>query len=61
MIACAILHNICKDRKIPIPDDGDDEDEDDDNVEDQNQTKQVNDGRAQTGVMYRQQFAMTHF
>ena len=57
IVACAILHNICKARRIPEPvedhDDGDGEDED-------AHPPQWRD-LAQSGLAYRSQFTHLHF
>ncbi|XP_056016141.1 putative nuclease HARBI1 [Ostrea edulis] len=58
ILSCAILHNICKDRCIPCPQDHEDDGED----------QQVNvhvphifNNNGNDGLRYRQQFAETHF
>ncbi|XP_061184381.1 putative nuclease HARBI1 [Saccostrea echinata] len=68
VIACAVLHNICKDRQIPIPADDDDDDSNDEDDSDdyaQDHMQAGNDGAARgnniNGTLYRQQFAETHF
>ncbi|XP_062586830.1 putative nuclease HARBI1 [Saccostrea cucullata] len=70
VMACAVLHNICKDRQIPITDDDDNNDtsDDEDSGDDTAQGHHVqarNDGAARgnniNGILYRQQFAATHF
>nr|XP_034332395.1 putative nuclease HARBI1 [Crassostrea gigas] len=59
IVACCILHNICKDRQIPCPlDDGDLDDSQQDDGDGLNVQlgQNVNDG-----IRYRQLFAETHF
>lgn len=59
IVACCILHNICKDRQIPCPlDDGDL----DDNQQDDGDGLNVQLGQnVNDGIRYRQLFAETHF
>lgn len=55
IVACRILHNICKDRQIPCPLDGDlDDNQQDDGLNVQN-------GEQNDGIHYRHLFAETHF
>ncbi|KAL5019964.1 hypothetical protein ScPMuIL_002856 [Solemya velum] len=61
--ACAVLHNVCKDRHIPLPEEEDnlvENIDDNDAVDNQNV---INHGAAahQNGTLYRRQFANTHF
>ena len=53
IISCAVLHNICKDLNIPIPDDYPVIQEDDQNDDNNN----MNAGVAQNGLRYRDQIA----
>lgn len=55
IVACCILHNICKDRQIPCPLDGDLDDNQ------QNDGLNVQNGQQNDGIRYRQLFAETHF
>lgn len=55
IVACCILHNICKDRQIPCPLDGDLDDNQ------QNDGLSVQNGQQNDGIRYRQLFAETHF
>ncbi|XP_056001720.1 putative nuclease HARBI1 [Ostrea edulis] len=61
IIACAVLHNICKDRQIQIPDEDPDENPNDAEDDDTNH----HDGGAvrdnNNGTLYRQLSAVTHF
>ena len=52
-----MLHNICKDLNIPIPDDYPVIQEDDQNYDNNN----MNAGVAQNGLRYRDQIANTYF
>jgi hypothetical protein len=60
--ACGVLHNICKARNIPLP--NDDEDDDGGNADgddDDDHPDLVLPGQAVMGVRYREQFAITNF
>lgn len=69
VIACAVLHNICKERQIPVPYDYDDNKTDDENDDDGDDAEghlhAGNGGAAHgniiSGTLYRQQFTDTHF
>ncbi|KAK0151131.1 putative nuclease HARBI1 [Merluccius polli] len=52
---CAILHNLCKRRNIPQPDD--DDDHDDDDGDDHDEFGRVE----QSGLAFRDHFVNTHF
>lgn len=55
IVACCILHNICKDRQIPCPLDGDLDDNQ------QNDGLNVQNGQQNDRIRYRQLFAETHY
>lgn len=71
VIACAVLHNICKERQLPVPYDYDDDDNktddenDDDGDDAEGHLHAGNGGAANgniiSGTLYRQQFTDTHF
>lgn len=63
IIACAILHNICKVRQIAEPLEDGDEDEDEDNDEDGGEEDiHIPQGNlAQSGLPYRANFTNLHF
>lgn len=58
ILACAVLHNICKLRQIPLPGN---EEEDENNGGDQQGDGVIAPDANVEGVRYRQQFAETHF
>ena len=55
IMACGVLHNICKKRNIPMPED------DVDVAPPPAQGLDVHDINVNNGNLYRQQFAQTHF
>ena len=56
---CAILHNLCKRRNIPQPDEDDEEDDDQDDDGDDHDDEC---GRVeQSGLAFRDHFVNTHF
>lgn len=56
---CALLHNLCKQRNIPQPDD---EDEDEDDHDEDGDDHDAEFGRVeQNGLAFRDHFANTHF
>ena len=56
--ACAILHNLCKRRNIPQPEDDDDEEDDDDDGDQHDEEF----GRVEpSGLAFRDHFVNTHF
>ncbi|KAK4307202.1 hypothetical protein Pmani_021018 [Petrolisthes manimaculis] len=59
IMACGILHNICKQRNIPLDDDENEEDVDDPNVEEVFQP--VPGGPVADGALFRENVARNHF
>lgn len=62
--ACAILHNVCKQRNIPQPEENEDDENENDDYEDDDDDAD-DDGVAvhiiQSGLAYRDHFANMHF
>ena len=57
---CAILHNLCKRRNIPQPEDDDDDEEDDDDDDGDQHGEEF--GRVEpSGLAFRDHFVNTHF
>ena len=57
---CAILHNLCKRRNIPQPEDDDDEEDDDHDDDGDQQDDEF--GRVEpSGLAFRDHFVNTHF
>ncbi|XP_050700193.1 putative nuclease HARBI1 [Eriocheir sinensis] len=58
---CAILHNICKDRRLPVPEEGEDEGDGAVFHEDPPVPLPPVPGRVREGLLYRDEFVNLHF
>lgn len=61
ILACGILHNICKIRNIALEDDDEDENEEDVDDPDNEEIQQVHNAGAQEGALFRENLARLHF